>query len=150
MSRLSRSSLFTRPFPFLNPQSSWCNVTEYWNQKCIGSLPDYFPSQWKVVWEGRHLPCMRNFYCTIAHLWFDERDCPCRRELDNSPAQSLITSHLVPPTNLGGWGHNSANYIYAIFMWAFHQTCPYFSLWGIQLSYMIPSILWVGRSYNSP
>ena len=40
------------------------------------------------LWEG-HLPYMVSFYCTFAHTCsdFDERDCPCRKELDNCPVQ---------------------------------------------------------------
>ena len=33
------------------------------------------------------------------YYWFDERDCPYRRELDNQ-----ISYYTPPPTNLGGWG----------------------------------------------
>ena len=41
-------------------------------------------------------------HSTFVQSWFDERDCPCRRELDNCPVQ--IPYYTPPPTNLGGWG----------------------------------------------
>ena len=58
------------------------------------------PAQ-RALWEG-YLPYMGNCYCTFALLCstdFDERDCPCRKELDNCPVQISYQPGRV--------GHNS-------------------------------------------
>ena len=44
-------------------------ISKYWNQNDIGSLPDYFPARWKVVWAWDYYHIWFTNWPSIAHSW---------------------------------------------------------------------------------